>query len=450
MSIVSDLSRIKTAKSDIANAIADKGVEVPEGTKIDEYASLINSMHGKSSGVITHEKQQRIYLDFLDKTISLISNENVIGVVNVNGNAYIVTLYSGTYECFIYKCEVNGTYTKITTKTIGSGHIGSKSTVFAYNGKICVFYMGYMNTYDIASQEWSTETYFSSYDRSGSQKWLEYDGKIHMFGGYYQTSGEEHIVWDGISFTKMNNVPSANSAGDTISILICFVLNNKIYLVGWKYNAYDMYVYEYDQNTDTWTEKYTMTTTGIYQVYVPEQVAFSCEPGRTNAFYIYSDKRKMLSFGENDCIVSDCTLFTDGTGYSSSIGRVYNCLSNDYFIVALPNGKQSVRPIKDAVAFNLLTGMEIYTDGMIHRGTYTTLDNVYTADEDGEFIFYNNTYLTIIKDNTICYMQLTENSSGIYGYFLSGMVVNGIEVTTSGAQTIATTLPATVTYGSTT
>lgn len=41
MSIQSEINRLTTAKSDIATAIANKGVAVPSGTKIDEMAGLI-------------------------------------------------------------------------------------------------------------------------------------------------------------------------------------------------------------------------------------------------------------------------------------------------------------------------------------------------------------------------------------------------------------------------
>jgi hypothetical protein len=41
MSIQSEINRITTAKNDIATAIANKGVAVPSGTKIDGMAGLI-------------------------------------------------------------------------------------------------------------------------------------------------------------------------------------------------------------------------------------------------------------------------------------------------------------------------------------------------------------------------------------------------------------------------
>ena len=44
MSIQSEITRLETAKSDIATAITNKGVTVPSGTKLDGMAALIGSI----------------------------------------------------------------------------------------------------------------------------------------------------------------------------------------------------------------------------------------------------------------------------------------------------------------------------------------------------------------------------------------------------------------------
>lgn len=54
MSIVTDLERIKEAKTAITSAIAIKGIFVPESTKLDEYATYIGQIQsggGASTGV---------------------------------------------------------------------------------------------------------------------------------------------------------------------------------------------------------------------------------------------------------------------------------------------------------------------------------------------------------------------------------------------------------------
>lgn len=44
MSISSQISRLQSAKSDIASAISSKGVSVPSGAKLDDMAALIRSI----------------------------------------------------------------------------------------------------------------------------------------------------------------------------------------------------------------------------------------------------------------------------------------------------------------------------------------------------------------------------------------------------------------------
>ena len=51
MSIATEISRIRSAKSAIAAAIAGKGVTVPDGTMLDGMAALIESIESGVSGV---------------------------------------------------------------------------------------------------------------------------------------------------------------------------------------------------------------------------------------------------------------------------------------------------------------------------------------------------------------------------------------------------------------
>ena len=50
MSIQSEITRLETAKSDIATAITNKGVTVPSGTKLDGMAALIGSIESGGGG----------------------------------------------------------------------------------------------------------------------------------------------------------------------------------------------------------------------------------------------------------------------------------------------------------------------------------------------------------------------------------------------------------------
>ena len=49
MSVQSEIARLSNAKADIASAIAEKGIEVPVGTMIDEMADLIRLIKAGSS-----------------------------------------------------------------------------------------------------------------------------------------------------------------------------------------------------------------------------------------------------------------------------------------------------------------------------------------------------------------------------------------------------------------
>ena len=55
MSIATEVSRLKNAKSAIAAAIAGKGVTVPDGTMLDGMAALIESIEAGGGGAIIEE-----------------------------------------------------------------------------------------------------------------------------------------------------------------------------------------------------------------------------------------------------------------------------------------------------------------------------------------------------------------------------------------------------------
>ena len=73
MSIVTEISRIKSAKSAIAAAIAGKGVTVPSGTLIDGMAALIESIEAGGGG------------DF--------NFDGYIGITKATSGTYTVKLY---------------------------------------------------------------------------------------------------------------------------------------------------------------------------------------------------------------------------------------------------------------------------------------------------------------------------------------------------------------------
>ena len=84
MSVQSEIDRIAGAKSDIATAIASKGVTVPSGTKLDGMAALINSISGGGNGSIKNTvsatidcRYTRAYYYDAYENIQVISNEKL-------------------------------------------------------------------------------------------------------------------------------------------------------------------------------------------------------------------------------------------------------------------------------------------------------------------------------------------------------------------------------------
>lgn len=53
MSIASEISRLQTAKADLKTAIEGKGVTVPNSTKLDGYADLVDSIETGGGGNVS-------------------------------------------------------------------------------------------------------------------------------------------------------------------------------------------------------------------------------------------------------------------------------------------------------------------------------------------------------------------------------------------------------------
>ena len=99
MSVQTEITRIESAKTAIATAIEGKGVTVPEGTKLDALAALVESIEAGGSiytGNFTYES---------DKTWPNISIENFGGkfpewlmVVNTSATSATNKLRLGVYH----------------------------------------------------------------------------------------------------------------------------------------------------------------------------------------------------------------------------------------------------------------------------------------------------------------------------------------------------------------
>ena len=83
MSIQSEITRLETAKSDIATAITNKGVTVPSGTKLDGMAALIGSIE---SGGANFQTKSVMYTENSTSTITPDDGYDGLSSVDVTVN----------------------------------------------------------------------------------------------------------------------------------------------------------------------------------------------------------------------------------------------------------------------------------------------------------------------------------------------------------------------------
>ena len=104
MSIQSEINRINTAKNNIATAIANKGVSVPNGTKLDGMAGLIS---GISVGVDTSNDTVTEEVLLYGYTAHNAAGNQIAGIAGarmagesiiLNGTVIGETLEWGTYQ----------------------------------------------------------------------------------------------------------------------------------------------------------------------------------------------------------------------------------------------------------------------------------------------------------------------------------------------------------------
>ena len=119
MSVQSEITRIESAKTAIATAIEGKGVTVPEGTKLDGLAALIDAIEGGGSDyiiethVVTFAEEitcaQGASVELCDTAIQ---TPLCLGMVayadNTIGNAYVPILSFGASFQITNKASISG------------------------------------------------------------------------------------------------------------------------------------------------------------------------------------------------------------------------------------------------------------------------------------------------------------------------------------------------------
>lgn len=130
MSISSEITRISNAKTAIAESIANKGVTVPSGTKIDGMATLIDSIQTGGSGDtsetwVLNESPSITRNTFVDVQIQFVSNGQTFSRINIsrleaNGIKYDNV---NAYQLGAESSWVLENYRKVTFATAPTGDL---------------------------------------------------------------------------------------------------------------------------------------------------------------------------------------------------------------------------------------------------------------------------------------------------------------------------------------
>ena len=152
MSISSEITRISNAKTAIAESIANKGVTVPSGTKIDGMATLIDSIQTGGAAVqpskaltVTSNGTTTITPDApydAIKQVDLTVNVASGGVEDV----VTVTLPVGPDKSN-YDMEVTATYTNALGEIVANVPAGKPASYTVKKGSIFFIY-GYLRNLD--------------------------------------------------------------------------------------------------------------------------------------------------------------------------------------------------------------------------------------------------------------------------------------------------------------
>lgn len=136
MSIASEITRLQTAKSDLATAIANKGVTVPANATLDDYAALVDSIQTGGGGGSTLPYDAEVeYLEG-DGDSYIDTGMKASGILHIK--TYLVDFFSsaaGFWPFGVRDAYNNNGYGIFVASNTGKLNV-------AYNGSTSVF-----NTY---------------------------------------------------------------------------------------------------------------------------------------------------------------------------------------------------------------------------------------------------------------------------------------------------------------
>ena len=180
MSISSEITRISNAKTAIAESIANKGVTVPSGTKIDGMAALIDSIQTGGGGAVQPSKALTVTSNGTttitpDAPYDAIKQVDLTVDVSGGGveDVVTVTLPVGPQK-FNYDMEVTATYTNALGEIVANVPAGKPASYTVKKGSIFFIYGYLQNLGRISSPslygqagDLSTDPRFISNNRTG-------------------------------------------------------------------------------------------------------------------------------------------------------------------------------------------------------------------------------------------------------------------------------------------
>ena len=204
MSIAEKITRLNTAKNDIATAITNKGVIVAETDGLESFAEKINGIPTGGAPEWTCNKWA---------TYPIIANDKIYDPVLIvlNGEFHLL---SGQYH---YKLSNQNWISVSNIPSYGGG----RCSTILYNNEIHVLY-------GTSHHKWNGSSWVSvstlPYDTLYTGV-VVYNNEIHIMGGANSNTGIYHYKWNGTSWIKDTNLPYSYEHFNPV------VYNNEIHLI---------------------------------------------------------------------------------------------------------------------------------------------------------------------------------------------------------------------------